>query len=129
MTPQEAYDKARNLGLRTPELELVISKDSQCSYWYARNVIEGKFILGEPAISKSAYCSFHYARYVIKGKFILGEPVISKDVQFSYLYAKEIIKGRLPDLMHNQMILENNEYTKEYIKFISKNPDSLNNKI
>jgi len=35
----------------------------------------------------------------------------------------------LPDFMHNQMILGNNEYAKEYIEFISKNPDSPNNKI
>jgi len=66
MTPQEAYYKAYNLGLRIPKLE----------------------------------------------------PIISKDVFYSYLYAKDIIKGRLPDFMHNQMILENNEYTKYYIEFI-----------
>jgi len=46
------------------------------------------------------------------------EPTISQDAQYSYYYATDIIKGRLPDFMHNQMILENNEYTKEYVEFI-----------
>jgi len=64
MTPQEAYDKARNLGLRIPKLEQTISKDAQ----------------------------------------------------YSYFYAIDVIKGKLPDFMHNQMILENDEYAKQYIK-------------
>jgi len=51
------------------------------------------------------------------------EPIISKDIYSSYWYAIEVIKGRLPDFMHNQMIFNNNKYTKHYIKFISKNPD------
>jgi len=46
------------------------------------------------------------------------EPIISKDVFYSYLYARYVIKGKLPDFMHNQMILNNNEYAKQYIKFI-----------
>jgi len=92
MTPEEAYDKARNLGKRIPELE--------------------------PVISQNAGWSVLYATSVIKGRFILGEPTISKDAYWSYCYALDIIKGKLPDFMHNQMILENNEYTKEYIKFI-----------
>jgi len=36
----------------------------------------------------------------------------------SYHYAIGIIKGRLPDFIHNQMILNNDEYTKKYVKFI-----------
>jgi len=90
--PQEAYYKAISLGLRIPKLEAIISKDAQCSYIYAL--------------------------YVIKGRFILAEPIISKNAFYSYFYARDVIKGRLPDFMHNQMILENDKYTKEYVKFI-----------
>jgi len=92
MTPQEAYDKARALGLRIPKLE--------------------------PVISQNAKYSCCYAQMAIKGRFILGEAAISQDAQCSYWYAKYVIKGRLPDFMHNQMILNNNEYTKQYVKFI-----------
>jgi len=105
MTPQEAYYKAKayNLGNRMPEIEPTIIKDAEYSYLYARDII--------------------------KGKWELGEPIISKYVYWSYLYATDVIEGKLPDFMHNQMILENNEYAKQYIEFISKNPNSPNNKI
>jgi len=92
MTPYRAYEKARKSRKRIPELELVISKD--------------------------VFYSFYYALYVIKGRFILGEAAISKDAFYSYFYARDVIKGRLPDFMHNQMILENDKYTKEYVKLI-----------
>jgi len=118
MTPQEAYYKAKKSGLRIPKLELAISKNVFHSYYYAINVIKGKFILGEPLISKNTAYSYWYAKIVIKGKFILGEPAINKNAEYSCWYAKYVIKGKLPDFMHNQMILENNEYTKEYVKFI-----------
>jgi len=103
MTPDEAYEKARESDKIIPELEAIISKDAYWSYWYALYVIKGRFILAEPAISKNAFYSFLYARYVIK--------------------------GILPDFMHNRMILSNDKSVKEYVEFISKNPDSLNNKI
>jgi len=94
MTPQEAYDKVKELGKRIPELEL------------------------EPAISKDAKYSYYYAFFVIKGRFILGEPAISKNAQYSYWYALDIIEGKLPDFMHNQMILSNDESAKHYVNFI-----------
>jgi len=155
MTPEEAYCKAKKLGKITPKLEPAISKDAYCSYYYARNMIKDRFILAEPTISKdtaygyyyardiikgkfslaeptigeNTYFSYWYARNVIKGRFELGELAISKNAVYSYLYAKHVIKGRLPDFIHNQMILNNDEYTKDYIEFISKNPDSQNNKM
>jgi len=92
MTPYQAYYKAIELGKRIPKLE--------------------------PTISKDAFSSFYYAKNVIKGKWELAEPTISKDAQYSYYYAKYVIEGKLPDFMHNQMILNNNEYTKYYIEFI-----------
>jgi len=144
MTPKEAYAKAYNLDKRMPKLEPTISKDAFYSYLYAKNVIEGKFILAEPVISKDAGYSYCYARDVIKGKWELAELTISKDAYLSFLYAKDVIKGRwelaestiskdaqcsycyakyviggkLPDFIHNEMILSNHEYAKQYIKFI-----------
>jgi len=118
MTPYRAYEKARALGKRIPELELVISKDAYWSYRYARDVIKGKWKLGEPVISQDAFRSYCYATDVIKGRFILGESAISKNDEYSYWYSTDVIKGRLPDFMHNRMILENDEYTKKYIEYI-----------
>jgi len=115
MTPQEAYNEAEELGKRIPKLETIISQDFNCSYLYAKEIIKGRFILAEPIISQDAYCSYGYARCVIEGRFISGEAVISKNARYSYCYAKYVIKGRLPDFMHNEMILSNHEYAKQYI--------------
>jgi len=124
MTPKEAYHKASALGKRIPELEGIIIKDVLYSYRYALYVIKGRFILAEQTISKNAYYSYLYATYVIEGRWELAEPIISKDAFYSYCYARDVIKGKLPDFMHNQMILNNNNnnnnntYTKKYIEFI-----------
>jgi len=92
MTPYEVYDKALSLGKRIPKLEPFILKDAYWSYWYAKDVI--------------------------KGRFISGEAVISKNARYSYWYALYVIKGRLPDFMHNALLLSNNEFAKEYVEFI-----------
>jgi len=118
MKPEQAYRKACNLGKRILKLEPIIIKNVFYSYLYAKDVIKGKWELGEPTISKDARYSFLYALDVIKGRWEKGEPVISKDACYSYCYARDVIKGRLPDFMHNQMILENNRYTKDYVKII-----------
>jgi len=90
--PYQAYEKALQLGERIPKLEGIILKD--------------------------AFSSFYYARHIIKGRWELAEPIISKDAHLSYLYARYAIKGRLPDFMHNALLLSNNEYTKKYVEFI-----------
>jgi len=114
------------------------------SFWYAREIIGGRFELGEDAISEDAEYSYLYARNVIKGRFILGEAEIIKDSEYSYLYArnvlrgnwtpelavicpcwlytyaKDVIKGRLPSTMHNKMIVfgmidSSDKYVKKYL--------------
>jgi len=92
MTPYQAYEKTIELGKRIPKLE--------------------------PFILKDAYWSYRYALDVIKDRWELAEPVILKDAFYSCLYAKYIIKGRLPDFMHNALLLSNDEHTKEYIEYI-----------
>jgi len=78
--------------MKPEEAIVIILKDAMCSYIYARDVIEGRWEQGEAAISKSAY--------------------------YSYLYARDVIKGRLPDLIHNQMLLNNHKYTKLYVELL-----------
>lgn len=69
---------------------------SQKSYHYARDVIKGRFELGEPAIAENTEYSYYYASEVIKGRFELGEPAIAGSARYSYEYARDIIKGRFP---------------------------------
>jgi len=118
MTPEEAYYKVIKSEKRIPELEPFISKDAEYSYLYAINIIKGRWELGEAIISKDAYFSYYYAINIIKDRFILAEPTISKDAEYSYYYARYVIKGKLPDFMHNALLLSTDEYTKEYVKFI-----------
>jgi len=124
-------------------LERIISQDI-LSYLYAKNVIGGRFELGEAAISKDAGYSYWYARDIIHERFILGEAEIIKDSEYSYLYArnvlrgnwtpelaamcpawlytyaKDVVKGRLPSTMHNKMIVfgmidSSDKYVKKYL--------------
>jgi len=118
MPAEQAYYKARKLGKRIPELEGIISKDAKYSFHYAQDVIRGRWELGEAAISQDADYSFRYAFDVIKGRWELAEPAISKKAFYSYWYARYVIKGRLPDFMHNAVLLSNSEYTKQYVEFI-----------
>ena len=110
MTPEiAAYDILRNEPLHKDRetLEQTLCSDAECSYKYARYVmnaenswdlaryvIKGRFLLGEAAISTSDEYSYQYAEWVIGGRFELGEAAISENAWYSYWYAKEIIWER-----------------------------------
>ena len=73
MTPKEAYGQAWKQGYGTTEQEAIIATNSCYSYLYAKDVIKGRWELGEAIIATDAYWSYYYARDVIKGRFPLGE--------------------------------------------------------
>ena len=79
MTPEEAYKKAIIAGKRLPVLEHIVLNNS----WY----------------------SYFYARDVIKGRWIEAEDIIMTDSEDSFDYARDVIKGKLPEKMHNMMLL------------------------
>ena len=97
MTPQEACWKAVKAKKRLPELEDIILTDS----WF----------------------SCRYAELLIEGRWIEAEDIILSDIQSSFKYAKSVIRGKLPDKMHNMMILyaikdPNDYWVKHYFEFI-----------
>ena len=109
MTPEiAAYGILRNEPLHKDRetLEQTLCSDAECSYkyaryvmnapcyYFARNVIKRRFELGEAAISTSDEYSYQYAKEVIGGRFELGEAAISENAWYSYLYAKKIIWER-----------------------------------
>ncbi len=67
------------------QAEAYISKSGIESYFYARDILKGRFILGEQAISMDAQWVFIYATRVLKERFILGEKVI-KDSAYGIHY-------------------------------------------
>ncbi len=82
-----AYNKALNQKLDDSDVA-AISEVASIAFFYAANVIQKRFELGEKAISKKPSYSYVYSRDVIKGRFELGEPAIAKDANNSYWYAK-----------------------------------------
>jgi lambda repressor-like predicted transcriptional regulator len=99
-------------GSPFPSGEEVIAEDDCFSYYYAKNVLKGRFIQGEKAISKNAKYSYLYAKNVLKGAFPEGEDIISKYSAYSYYYAVYIIKERFPQ--GELIISENSHYWKKY---------------
>jgi hypothetical protein len=94
MNPREAYIRCD--GKRNRYLEKYFIKDLAFAYFYARDVIQGRWIEAENIISTNSYCT--------------------------YLYAKNVIKGKLPENMHNAMLIHADGYAKEYFDYIKNKP-------
>jgi hypothetical protein len=96
MNLAEAYKKAKKSG-PSPEIENVLSQDARYSFFYAKEVVKGRWELGENAIIQDTY--------------------------FSFLYAKDVLKNKLPEPMHNKMIAyaikdPTKYFTQQYFEFI-----------
>jgi hypothetical protein len=123
MTPEKAYFKCLHEKRRIPELESIIATDSNYSYWYAFDIIKGRFIEGEKSIATDLDCSYLYARYIIKGRFIEGEKIIANDLDCSYLYARDVIKGPFR-LCHP--VIFSSHFKDDYIYFLKSINCDLN---
>jgi hypothetical protein len=92
---EEAYYYARNvIQGRWAEAEPFIMKDPEWTYAYARSVIRGRWAEAEPHIMKDSEWAYSYAREVIQGRWAEAEPIIMKDPHSAYMYAKYVIRGR-----------------------------------
>ena len=91
MTPEEAYYKCwRNK--RDKNLEIIIIKDPEYAYFYAKDVI--------------------------KGRWKEAEQYIINDSRYAFYYATNVIRGKLPETMHNAMLIYADDYAKKYFNFI-----------
>ena len=88
--------------------------DPQCAYFYAHDVIEGRFPEGEATLATSPHWAYHYARDIIDGPWPEAEPVFAKDPQFSFRYAKNVIEGRFPE--GEATIAKDTKYSKKYLE-------------
>lgn len=57
----------------------VIKKSPELAYYYAKNIIEGRWPEGEPAIIKAPDWACMYARDIMHDRWIEAEPVIKTD--------------------------------------------------
>lgn len=88
----EEFEEVALKPLAIKGLELIMAEDAEYSYYYAEDVLKGRFELGEPAIAQDYFFSMTYARDVICGDFPLGEKAISQDFASSYHYANALGK-------------------------------------
>jgi hypothetical protein len=72
----------------------------------------------EPIIIKSPVFSYRYARYIIKYRWLEAEDIISTNSYYSLLYSVDVIRGRLPEIMHNAMLIHADVWAKNYFDFI-----------
>jgi hypothetical protein len=106
------YAKCVIKNHRFPKGEKAISKNAQQSLCYAL-LLKERFPLGEQAISQHADYSLAYARDILKDRFELGEPSMVHSECAMLEYAKKVIKGKLPELLHNAMVLKSYERKEE----------------
>jgi hypothetical protein len=76
--------------------------DPHYAYWYARDVIKGRFKLGETTIAKSPFYAYHYAHDIIKGRWEQVEPTIATDEYGAYWYACNVLEFSLEN--ENELI-------------------------
>jgi hypothetical protein len=67
------------------------------AYWYARNVIQGRWPEAEPVIMGNPDAAYQYAQDVIQGRWPEAEPVIMGNPDAAYWYARDVIQGRWPE--------------------------------
>jgi hypothetical protein len=92
MTPEEAYYKCWGNRKRDKDLEPFIIKDPEYAYFYAKDII--------------------------KGRWLEAEPFIIQDSGWAFYYAADIIKGKLPENMHNAMLAYADTWAKKYFNYI-----------
>lgn len=95
----EIFDIDCNFAFRHRLLvgEEAIAKTAGSAYYYAKDVINGRFELGESAIAKWPAFAYLYAKDIIRGRFLLGEKAIAKVAYHAYYYAFVVINGPWPE--------------------------------
>ena len=75
----------------------IIKKEPRLTYYYAQDVIKGRWQEAEPYIMKDPYYAYMYANYIIQYRWREAEQYIMKDPYYAYLYAYYVINNRWPE--------------------------------
>ena len=75
---------ATEVGITQEELAALAGPES--AFWYAHNIIEGRWPPGEAVIAQNSVWAYYYAHYVIKRRWHLGEAVIATDPTWALKY-------------------------------------------
>lgn len=102
------------LGQRWEEVEPIILKNgSESIINYAENCIKGRWIEAEKKFLETTQISnkLEYCEKVLKGRWKEFEDLlfeidsVEAQAEYVYEYAKNVIKGKLPETLHNKMIM------------------------
>ena len=96
----------------------MIATDPDRAYYYARDVIKGRWPEAESVIATDPDRAYYYARYVIKGRWPEAEATIMTDPAWAYYYALDAIRGRWPDA--EAMIATYPEWAYRYANYVIK---------
>jgi hypothetical protein len=99
-------------GVRPPTEEELT--DPRRAYYYAVDVIRGRWLEGEATIATSPHWAQYYAEDVIRGRFPEGEAAIATVPAPAYYYARDIIGGRFPE--GEAAIAKDPPYAELYLK-------------
>jgi hypothetical protein len=109
---QEFEERVRR---RTCNPNTVVSYTSEIigSRWEAGE----KCLLHSPNTDHTRGALVSYARDVLQGRWENAENILSTSTASMRMYADEVIKGRLPETLHNRMLLSpSDEYVEAYFE-------------
>jgi len=105
-------------AINKPSLNMDYLGRAESAYYYAKDVIRGRFPEGEAVIAKDVFYAYNYALCVLKDRFPEGETIIAKDVRLAYHYAMNVIKGRFPE--GEAVIAQSAEWACKYARDVIK---------
>lgn len=76
---RSAYYYCSVSGIRNSKVEAVIAQSPLWSCRYAKNVLKGRFVIGEEIIAKHPDYALEYVKDVVKDKWGLGEEMMKTD--------------------------------------------------
>lgn len=85
ISPEERWERILQ-GDTDPKLVKIIATDPHFSYWYARDIIKGRWPEGEIVVAKDPWYAYMYAKNVIEGRFPEGEPTLERDPNMWRMY-------------------------------------------
>jgi len=126
------YRYCETKSFRWVEAEDIIFKDADYCVSYAETIIKGRWPEAEPYILKCMRAATQYA-YYFKFAWPAYEKKIKKRPKRINEYAKNVIHGRLPDELHNRMLMytmmsekpdnaydADREQAKDYFEFLKE---------
>src|SRR5229473_6592586 len=93
--PELAWNRYNDNILELKKREHLWKKNVRCSYLYALDILNGRFLEGEAIIATSAHWSCWYAADAIKRRFPEGEAAIVMSALYSYYYALYALKKKM----------------------------------